>query len=424
MFDFHFNELYEPVFSDDFTIFDIVGGRGRGGSHFATDYFLYKLTHSDYFRGYFMRFVHGDIRNSLYQDFKDRLDDHDEISIADFDFNDSRMEITYIHTGNKILSKGFKKSQGSATAKLKSIAGATDIIIEECEEIMEEDFNKLRDSLRTIKGSLHIFRVFNPPQKDHWLIKNFYDLTPHPIYGDLGYFSATPKKISGFVSVWSSYWDNRENINDATALNFEQYKETNIDHYCSDILGLVPSGAKGLVYKYWSKYSELPNDDINYRIFAIDWGGTDPNTLIELNFDKTNKRIYMKEHLYEPDIRIADFVALVQTVNPSNDEVICDSARRDQINEMSNAGVNAFKSDKSAINKDFRADITDIVKEYELFVHVDSSNAHDELNHYQWAMDQNTKQPLSPRKPEDKHNHILDPLGYGVRYYHFNYGIY
>lgn len=419
-FKFHFNKLYRKAFTADFTIFDIAGGRGRGGSHFITDYFLYKITHSDYFRGYFMRFIHSDIRNSLYQDFKDRIEEHEEINVNDFDFNDSRMEVVYLPTGNKILSKGFKKSQGSATAKLKSIAGATDVVIEECEEIGEEDFNKLRDSLRTTKGTLHIFRIFNPPQKDHWLIKNYYDLTPSNYEG---YFIATPKNIAGFVSVWSTYVNNRKNINDATAANFERYKETNIDHYCSDVLGLVPSGAKGVIYKKWKKYRELP-DSISYRIFAIDWGGTDPNTLIELNFDKKNKTIYVKEHLYQPEILIADFCELIKQVNPNNDEVICDSARKDQINELSNRGINAFKSDKSAINKDFRSDITDLVKEYSLYVHDDSSNVIDELNTYSWAIDPNTKAPLIPRKPEDKNNHTLDPLGYGVRYYHFNFGIY
>lgn len=423
MFQFHFNKLYKEVFTEDFSIFDIAGGRGRGGSHFATDYFLYRITHTDYFRGYFMRFVHGDIRNSLYQDFKDRIEEHDEIDVSDFDFNDSRMEVVYLPTGNRILSKGFKKSQGSATAKLKSIAGATDIIIEECEEIGEEDFNKLRDSLRTVKGSLHIFRIFNPPQKDHWLIKNFYNLEPHSLYGDHGYFQATAKNIPGFVSVWSTYQNNRKNINDSTAENFERYKGTNIDHYCSDILGLVPSGAKGVIYKEWKKYTDLP-DNISYRIFAIDWGGSDPNTLIELNFCKSPRQCYVKEHLYQPEIRISDFIQLIKQVNPDNDEVVCDSARKDQINELSSDGINAFKSDKSAINRDFRADITDIVKEYELFVHEDSENAHMELNTYSWAIDPNTKSPLIPRKPEDKNNHILDPLGYGIRYYHFNFGIY
>lgn len=368
-----------------------------------------------------MRFVHGDIRNSLYQDFKDRIDEHEEIDINDFDFNDSRMEVVYIPTGNKILSKGFKKSQGSQTAKLKSIAGATDVIIEECEEIGEEDFNKLRDSLRTVKGKLHIFRIWNPPQKDHWLIKNYYDLTPSTYEG---YYVATAKKIKGFISVWSTYLDNRENINDDTAENFERYKSVNLDHYCSDILGLVPSGAKGVIYKKYKKYKDLPVDEISYRLYAIDWGGTDPNTLIELNFDKTNKRVYLKEHLYQPEILINDFIKLIWDVNPNNDEVICDSAGKDRINELSNAGINAFKSDKSAINKDFRSDITDLVKEYELFVHEDSKNAIDELNSYSWAIDPITKNPLIPRKPEDKNNHILDPLGYGVRYYHFNFGIY
>ena len=70
-----FNELFEPVFSTKARYIDIWGGRGRGGSHFATDYFLFLTTQPNYFRGYFMREVQGDIRGSLFRDFLDRIED-------------------------------------------------------------------------------------------------------------------------------------------------------------------------------------------------------------------------------------------------------------------------------------------------------------------------------------------------------------
>lgn len=73
--EFHFNEIYEPVFSTDKRYIDIWGGRGRGGSHFGTDYFLFMITQPRYFRGYFVRQVYADIRDSLFRDFKDRIED-------------------------------------------------------------------------------------------------------------------------------------------------------------------------------------------------------------------------------------------------------------------------------------------------------------------------------------------------------------
>ncbi len=425
---FNFNKIFKPVFTQDFTICDIWGGRGRGGSHFVTDYFLFKIIQPEYFRGYFMRFIHGDIRGSLWQDFKDRIEEHDGINENNFDFNESRMEVTYLPTGNQIFSKGFRKSQGSATAKLKSIAGATHITIEESEEITEDDFNKLRDSLRTVKSKLQIFRIWNPPGKDHWLIKKYYNIEPHIIYNqdnrnlnlDSTYYTAKPKGLEGHLSIFATYPNNFDNINKDTIKLFKSYLESNIDHYCSDILGLISSGVKGQIFKKWNLYTELPKDCYFYKVFGIDWGGTDPNTLIELNFDKKQKRMYIKERLYEPDIRNNAFIELIRIVNPENHEIIADSARKDKINEFADAGLNIVGADKSRINDDFRKDVIDMIKEYELFIHKDSKNIQFELENYKWAFNSITKEPLN--KPEDKNNHAIDSIAYATRYYHVNYG--
>src|SRR5438067_4435473 len=118
-----FNELYEPVFTTTARYIDIWGGRARGGSHFGTDYFLFLITHPRYFRGCFLRAVYGDIRGSLWQDFKDRVTAAElkgDLDSDDFAFNESLMSVTYRPTGNSIISKGFKKSTGNQSAKLKS----------------------------------------------------------------------------------------------------------------------------------------------------------------------------------------------------------------------------------------------------------------------------------------------------------------
>jgi phage terminase large subunit len=415
MYDFNFNKIFSPVFFKGFRVCDIAGGRGRGGSHFITDYFLFRMLNPEYFRGYFMRFIFGDIRKSLYQDFKDRLDEHEEIDPNLFEFNDTRMEITCNSTGNKVFSLGFRKSQGSAKAKLKSIAGATDIAIEECEEVPEDDFNKLQDSLRTVKGKLHIFRIWNPPPKNHWLVKNYLDIQPHPIYKD--YYTATSKEIEGYLYIFATYKDNLKNINTETAKNFEKYKDSNVDHYCSDILGLISGGAKGQIFKEWKLYDQLPDDTIFYKLFGIDWGGNDPNTFMELNFDRKQRRLFIKEHLYEPEIRDYEFKKLVKRIAKGH-EVVADSARRDRRNEFANYGINIFPSDKSKINDDFRHDIIQVIKQYEIYLHRESKNLIYEAENYKWALNAN-KEPLN--KPEDANNHCWDAVGYGVRYYHNNF---
>ena len=128
--EFRFNYIYKDVFNTDKRYIDILGGRGRGGSHFATEYALYLITRKEYFRGYFVRQVFSDIRDSLFRDFKDRIDENETINIGDFLIQENSMRITYIPNGNMIISKGVAKD-GSRTAKMKSLAGATHVFIEE-----------------------------------------------------------------------------------------------------------------------------------------------------------------------------------------------------------------------------------------------------------------------------------------------------
>ena len=139
MITFRFNEIYQPVFTTDKRIVDIVGGRGRGGSHFGTDYFLFLLTKPAYFRGYFIRKMFNDIKTSLFQDIKDRIDENPDLRREDFYINDNNYSLRYIPTGNMIISKGVTGNKGR-TAKMKSLAGATHVLIEEADELDAASF--------------------------------------------------------------------------------------------------------------------------------------------------------------------------------------------------------------------------------------------------------------------------------------------
>lgn len=372
-----------------------------------------------------MRFIHSDIRNSLFQDFKDRIEEHEEINIEDFDINESRIEITYLPTGNKILSKGFRKSQGSATAKLKSIAGATDIIIEEAEEIEEKDFDKLMDSLRTNKAPIKIYRIFNPPPKNHWIIKNYYDI--HPLTNEHepsieesileGYFIGKPKQIDDFISIFSTYENNSININEKTRKRFENYKNTNIDHYLTDIKGYIPGGAKGLIYKHFKELDSWKLPDIEfYRLLCTDFGHTDPYGIAELNINASSKTCYIREICYKTELTTSELIAILKENNPENDENICDSARPDKISELQAAGLNAIPATKGA---DSIVSGIDTVKEYKILYI--GENIKKEVLSYKWKIGVD-KEPTG--KPEDKNNHLLDAIRYGLTYYHLNFGIY
>ena len=92
--DFRFTYTFSPVFKSKARYIDIWGGRGRGGSHFGTEYFLFKITQPEYFRGYFVRQSFTDIRDSLFRDFKDRIAENQTLNPSDFHILENDMRIT------------------------------------------------------------------------------------------------------------------------------------------------------------------------------------------------------------------------------------------------------------------------------------------------------------------------------------------
>jgi phage terminase large subunit len=217
---------YEQLYTNKARYKDLWGGRGRGGSHEATLYALYRLTSPSYCRIAFVRKIYNDVRHSLWRDFKDRISEC-ELPDDDFSMSDHEMRPTYKHTGNIITSFGVK-AEGGRTAKLKSLAGYNLIIIEETDELTEDEFNALDDSVRTIKGDEpEIIRIYNPPGRLHWLWKS-YNLIEAEVPG---YWRATPKAEVNILSIFSTFHDNILNLAATTVEKWKRYLETNAEYY-------------------------------------------------------------------------------------------------------------------------------------------------------------------------------------------------
>lgn len=279
--EFDINKYMLPLYTEDYYEADVCGGRGRGGSHGITQHCVQQMITQPYFRGYFVRSVQGYIRDSLWQDFKDRIDELSElnnINLRDyFRLNESRMEGVFLPNGNTVKSKGFKASSNSNTAHMKSIAGATHIYGEEWEEVGEEENNKLMDSLRTTKGQIRIIRSWNPPPKEHWLIKNYFELEPTEM---AEYFSLKPKEIPGHIALIGDYTVNAENIDFNTQGRYERYRQTFPKYYWTQIKGYVASGGDKRVYFGWQKISYQKFLSIDgAKAYGLDFGDTAPCSL-------------------------------------------------------------------------------------------------------------------------------------------------
>lgn len=424
-----FNELYQPLFTTNARYIDLWGGRGRGGSHTGTSYFLHLITKPHYFRGYFVRQHFNDIRDSLFQDFKDRIDENDTVDINDFSINENEMKIIYKPTGNKIISKGIKKD-GNRTAKMKSLAGATHILMEEADESGEDDFDQMDLSLRTTKAEkIQIIRIFNPPGKEHWIWRD-YNLLPAPKPTDWGndeflYFKAYPRTDVSICSIFSTYEDNIDNIESRTIEKFESYKNRRPEYYYPVIKGLISEGMRGRIFNGWQPITNQQFNDINARsIIGQDWGDPSPAGTVEIKIVKN--RLYIRELNYDPGtvkkiaikycgLGIKDEPVICDSAEPQNIQKLRTGWTRDELTDLEIElypqllkGFNVYSVAKPPGSVTFGIDL---LKEYEVYVTEDSVNMWNEYRNYKWALDKN-KNPTD--EPEDKNNHLIDPTRYVV----------
>jgi len=414
---FNFNAVFEPVFRSDKRYKDIWGGRGRGGSHFGTDYFLFLITKREYFRGYFVRQTLNDIKYSLFRDIKDRIEENGTLKYDDFKINEQNYSLVYKPTGNTIISKGFS-GEKKRTSKMKSLAGATHVLIEEADEIAEAEFDQLDLSLRTTKTErVEIVRIFNPPSKNHWIWRD-YNLVDEKVNingKERLYFKAEPKTTSNVLSIFSTYHSNIRNLQKSTVDKFESFKYTDEEYYCNQVLGLISEGAKGRVFSGWNVISDDEYACLDLpKAYAIDFGySDDPTALLEVKYE--NDYRYFKELIYEPGLTNIDLAKRMRDLGITESEIIVADygaggdlriaeLRRGWQNMEGypdlrfnvRSSIKGQGSVKFGINK---------IKECHNFMTEGSENGWHEYREYKWAMDID-KNPTD--NPEDRHNHLMD----------------
>jgi len=398
-----FAKPYEPLFTTRARYILLWGGRGRGGSYTATQYFLNLLTRPGYFRGYFMRQIFGDIRESLWRDFKDRIEENETINPKAIALNESTMLASCPGTGNFIMSKGFKKSSGKRTAKLKSLAGATHVVIEEAEEIDEEEFMELDDTLRSSKADIQIILIFNPPPKRHWIWKKWFTLVDAPVPG---YFRAIARQSSNLLSIFATYQLNLANLNPSSVENWKAYKTTNPEHFWTVIMGLISEGARGRIYKNWQPCQKMPG--LYKKFYGLDWGFSgDPLALVEM--EAHNRVLWADQKIYQRGLTNDDLAKLLVVLGISKRAPIyADSAQPKDIEDMRRRGWNFIPAIKGpgSVKSGIK-----FLKQFSIFVTESSTDLWLENENYAWALDQ-YKEPTD--EPIDQHNHAMDAMNYGA----------
>lgn len=165
-------------------------------------------------------------------------------------------------------------------------------------------------------------------------------------------------------------------------------------------------GLKGMptkmVFTHQQLYYDLP-PDAKLLGYGIDWGYSDPSTLVAVY--KNDGGIYVEEKLYLKNVTIPDFIYKIKDLGLNlTDDFICDSANPQAIEELRRNHINAKPVKKNSILHGI-----DLIKRSEFFIHNTSTNLENELMNYIWKTDKNGN---NLDEPLDDYNHLIDPLRY------------
>lgn len=349
----------------------LMGGRGNGRSGSASRYVVSRLLGEEYTRGAIMREVRENIRTSSWQEIIDRLE---EQNIRDaFDIRDLQVS----RGVNSVKAHGFKTSSGSHTAKLKSLANYNLIWIEESEEIGEQEFMTLDDSLRTTKGSIRIIFTLNTPPKNHWIIKRWFDLDPSETPG---FFQPRLKpEATDAIYLPGTFRDNLPNIDPATAARYDSYRQTNPGYYFQMIEGLCPEVVLGRIYSGWKMIEGVPHE-ARLLGYGLDFGfDPDPAAIVAVYW--YNGGIILDEKLYQTQLLNTHLAATLKALPKA--PVVADSAEPKSIAEIAQHGISVIPCEKGKDSVDFGIKR---VQGQRISYTRSSLNLHREYENYAWKV--------------------------------------
>jgi PBSX family phage terminase large subunit len=282
---------YKDLFRiDPLTRYHLVtGGRGSGKS-FSISLFLLNLTYESGHVILFTRWTMVSAFISIIPEFIEKI----ELLNKEEDFEITQNEIVNKLTGSKILFKGIKTSQGTATASLKSISGVTTFLLDEAEELVDETvFDRIDLSIRSKDKPNRVILVMNPSYKSHWIYKRWI---------------AKPKQDCTYIH--TTYLHNRQNLSKSFLDAAERTKSENLHRYNHLFLGEWLDDAEGMLWNREiinrSRIQTAP--ELVRKIVAIDPAitaniGSDETGIVVLGKDERG-RIYVLEDLsgkYSPN---------------------------------------------------------------------------------------------------------------------------
>ena len=378
-----------PIVDSDSRYFIVSGGRGSGKS-FSVNALLVMLTYEQGHTILFTRYTLTSAYISIIPEFIDKLEQFGSIA----DFHITKDEILNKKTGSKIIFRGIKTSSGDQTANLKSLQGITTWVVDEAEELVDEQkFDTIDLSVRQQGKPNRIILILNPTTKEHFIYRRFFE--------DRGVQEGSNTTKENTTYIHTTYKDNIKNLSKSYIEQIEQMKIRRPEKYKQQMLGAWLNKAEGVIFNNWS-VGEFKH--IGTSVWGQDYGfAADPSTLVEVNIDSSNKRIYLKECFYLQRLTTSQ-IAQLNLKHAREGLIIGDSAEPRLLSEIKAKGCNVRPSIKGQGSVTYGISL---LQDYDIIVSPDSTNLIKELNNYRW-LERKSNTPI------DKYNHLIDAVRYAV----------
>ena len=267
-------EVFKPMFDIPTGTVINIGGRGSGKSITTAKLVLTRLLTFPDARGLLIRDEAVRLKESILNDVKEVALEFDQLSNGYFSkfFQIQDNGIKNIQRNNDaVFTMGLNSSKNEQSARLKGLSKINFVIFEEAEDIRDKKkVRKLFDTLRRFKDHIVVFNM-NVPDKDHWIIETHFNLksSEYP-----GFCELEPKTSSILNNVHffiTTYKNNTRLLEDAVkqyeAYGNKDHPDYDLEHYCNQILGLVPmSSQDSSIVKRFNKESWRDDDDTTYTI--------------------------------------------------------------------------------------------------------------------------------------------------------------
>ena len=369
---------FKPLFQGEARYIIAMGGRGNGRSTAGSQYVLARLIdQSSFTRAAIMRAVGSDIRSSCWRETMDRISEQNIASVLRV--TDNEMIVEYGQ--NSIKGHGFRASSGSLTARLKSLANFNLVWIDEAEEIGEEEFRTLDDTLRTVRGRIRIVITLNTPPKNHWILRKWFDMFPSGVNGF--YIPKLKVDVKDVLFIGGNYKENEPNLDVHTVQRYESYQFSNPAYFYQVIQGLSPEEVRGKIFSGWQQVDVIP-EGARLVKFGLDWGWyPDPVSVVAVYY--WNGCYIIDEVVHGTNIEDEAVANAIKGVRDWQiTSVICGADEPKSIEMLQKFKIRAEKTDNRAGSVNYRIKITSAKK---ILVTKRSKNVWESYENYRWAED-------------------------------------